>query len=89
MIALAAAGAFSATPAHAQQQARANPETALAEALSAACRQDAAAFANYFTVDNAAAYRALPGSQRTALMKRLVLLEDPGRPVTSTSAGGR
>jgi type II secretory pathway pseudopilin PulG len=89
MIALAAAGALSATTARGQQEARANPETALAEALSAACRQDAAAFANFLTSDNATAYRALPGPQRTALMKRFVLLEDPGRPLLSTSASGR
>ena len=61
------------------QQSPAEPEAALSEALSAACRQDAAAFANSLTSDNAAAYRALPGPQRTAIMKRFVLLEDPGR----------
>src|SRR5262249_19243754 len=30
-----------------------------------------------------------PAPQRTALMKRLVLLEDPGRPLLSTSSNGR
>jgi hypothetical protein len=34
------------------------------------------------------AYRALPVPQRTAFMKRFVLLEDPGRPLLSTSATG-
>jgi type II secretory pathway pseudopilin PulG len=80
---LASAGA-----ARAQQQATANAESALSDALSAACRQDSDAFANSLTSDNAAAYRALPGSQRTAIMKRFVLLEDPGRPLLSTSATG-
>jgi hypothetical protein len=84
---LVLAGTLSATIARAQQSP-ASPEVALSEALSAACRQDAAAFANSLTADNATAYRALPGVQRTALMKRFVLLEDPGRPLLSTRTNG-
>jgi len=85
----ALAGIFFPALAHAQQQqSAASPETALSEALSAACKQDSAIFANSLTSDNAAAYRALPGPQRTALMKRFVLLEDPGRPLFSTSTTG-
>jgi hypothetical protein len=72
-----------------QQQANANPETALSDALSAACRQDSPAFANSLTADNAAAFRALPGAQRTAMMKRFVLLEEPGRVLLSTSSNGQ
>jgi type II secretory pathway pseudopilin PulG len=87
-MAFAAAGLLSATAARAQQPVPASPETALSETLSAACRQDAAAFANFLTSDNATAYRALPGPQRTALMKRFVLLEDHGRPLLSTSTSG-
>ena len=87
-ILFAAAGLFSATVAHAQQPVPASPETVLSGALSAACRQDPAAFATFLTSDNAAAYRALPGPQRTALMKRFVLLEDPGRPLLTTSTSG-
>ena len=87
-IAFTAAGLLSPTIALAQQQVAASPETALSEALSAACRQDPAAFANFLTSDNATAYRALPGPQRTALMKRFVLLEDPGRSLLSAGAGG-
>src|SRR6266853_1750881 len=87
-MAFAGAGLHSATGAQAQQPLPASPETSLSVALSAACRQDAAAFANFLTSDNAIAYRALPAPQRTALMKRLVLLEDPGRPLLSTSATG-
>ena len=89
LLILILAGALSSANARAQQQAAANPETALSEALSAACRQDAAAFANSLTSDNATAYRSLPGPQRTAIMKRFVLLEDPGRPLLSTSTNGR
>jgi hypothetical protein len=82
----AAAGLLSATAGQGQQPVPARPEAALSEALSAACRQDAEAFASVLTLDNAAAYRALPAPQRKALMKRFVLLEDPGRPLFSTSA---
>jgi len=82
----AAAGLLSATAGQGQQAVPARPEAALSEALSAACRQDAEAFANLLTLDNAAAYRALPALQRKAFMKRFVLLEDPGRPLFSTSA---
>jgi hypothetical protein len=71
------------------QQNMPNPQTALSDALSAACRQDSLAFANFLTADNAAAFRALPGEQRTAMMKRFVLLEEPGRPLLSTSGEGQ
>ena len=74
--------------ARAQQQATANAESALSDALAAACRQDSEAFAKSLTAENATAYRALPGPQRTAIMKRFVLLDDPGRPLLSTSATG-
>ncbi|MBZ5659363.1 MAG: hypothetical protein LAO08_03070 [Acidobacteriia bacterium] len=73
----------------AQQPAAEGPATALSSALSAACKQDAATFADALTSDNAAAYRALPGPQRTALMKRFVLLDEPGRTLLSSSASGR
>ena len=90
LLALALIAALSQNARAAQQlQPAANPETALSDALSAACRQDSPAFALTLTADNAAAFRALPGAQRTALMKRFVLLEDAGRPLLSTSAGGR
>jgi hypothetical protein len=87
IIVLVLAGVVVAADARAQQSP-AKPEAALSEVLSAACRQDADAFANSLTSDNATAYRALPGQQRTAIMKRFVLLEDPGRPLLSTSVTG-
>jgi type II secretory pathway pseudopilin PulG len=70
-------------------QSAANPETALTAALTAACRQDDQTFAHSLTADNAAAFRALPPAQRTAMMKRFVLLEQPGRPLLSTSESGQ
>jgi hypothetical protein len=87
MLALVFAGAVLPARLGAQQRP-ANPESALTETLSAACRQDSAAFANSLTADNATAYRALSGPLRTAMMKRFVLLEDPGRPLLSTGATG-
>jgi hypothetical protein len=84
LTALLASGARAQT-----QPLAANPEIALTDALSAACRQDSPAFANSLTADNAAAFRALPGAQRTAMMKRFVLLEEPGRPLLSANGSGQ
>ena len=91
MVALAAAAALWVPGVRAQQQQQvgANPETALSDALSAACRQDSPAFANSLTADNATAFRALPRAQRTAMMKRFVLLEEPGRVLLYTSGNGQ
>lgn len=65
-----------------------DPVAGLADALSAACRQDHVAFATHLTAESAAAFRALPEPQQTALLKRFILLDDPGRPLLSTLAGG-
>jgi hypothetical protein len=66
-----------------------DPVEGLAAALSAACRQDHAAFATHLTAESAAAFRALPEPQQTALLKRFILLDDPGKPLLSNPAGGR
>jgi len=57
---------------------------ALAAALSAACRANEAQFENYLTVDNATAFRALPEEQRSAVLKRLSLADEPGKPLLSS-----
>lgn len=85
LLALCAPGASAQPP----PQAAANPEAALTDALTAACRQDDQAFSKSLTADNAAAFRALPPAQRTAMMKRFVLLEQPGRALLSTGANGQ
>jgi type IV pilus assembly protein PilA len=77
------------TRAQSPQQATTPPDTTLSDALAAACRQDSPAFGNALTAENAAAFRALPSPQRTAMMKRFVLLEEPGRPLFSTSNSGQ
>ena len=46
------------------------------------------AFAGYLTADNATAFCGLAGGTRTELMKRFVLLDDPGRPLLSNDAQG-
>jgi hypothetical protein len=89
LLALVAIAGLLAPGARAQQQASANPETSLSDALSAACRQDSPAFANSLTSENATAFRTLPGAQRTAMMKRFVLLEEPGKPLLSTGSNGQ
>ncbi len=68
--------------------AKSDPAAVLAEALSDACRQDHAAFATHLTAESATAFRALPEPQQTAILKRLILLDDPGRPLLSTGAQG-
>lgn len=64
-----------------------DPSQALQEALTAACRHDEAAFASQLASDNAQAFRVLMDDQRIALLRRMVLLEDPGKPLLSTSDG--
>jgi hypothetical protein len=71
----------------AQEEGRdSDPSSALVAALSAACRANDAEFANYLTADNAAAFRALPSEQRTAMMKRLSFADQPGKPLLSSDA---
>jgi len=74
--------------ARAQEAQETNPAAALTSALLGACRQNEAAFARYLTADNAAAYLKLPEEQRHELMKRFVLVADPGRPLLSSDAAG-
>lgn len=71
------------------QPGQRDPAAALADALAAACRQDHAAFATHLTADQAKAFLALPEPQQTAMLKRLVLLDDPGRPLLSNTDQGR
>jgi hypothetical protein len=61
----------------------ADPATALANTMVAACRANETEFANHLTAANAAAFRALPETQRSELMKRLSLSDEPGKPLLS------
>jgi hypothetical protein len=64
-----------------------DPAQALQETLTAACRHDEIAFASHLTTESAAAYRALTDEQRVALLRRMVLLDDPGKPLLSSFGG--
>ena len=88
VIALLAASCFLAEPALPQQTPPTDARDTLASVLAAACRQNDVQFSDYLTTDNAKAFRELPAPPRNALLKRLVLLEDPGRPLRSTDAEG-
>ena len=72
-----------------QQSPPASAEMALSDVLTAACKQDPSTCANSLTADNAAAFRALTPQQRTAMMKRFVLLDQAGRVLLSTSSAGK
>jgi hypothetical protein len=74
------------TPARAQDGHETDPATALSSALTAACRGNETQFANYLTADNAPAFRALPKDQRSDLLKRFSLIDDPGKPLLSADA---
>ena len=64
------------------------PAATLAQALTTACRQQAGEFAQYLPDVNAEAFRNLPQVQQHELMRRLVAVREPGRPLLSTSNGG-
>jgi len=86
MVAMALAllvAAMTPTPARAQDSGDADPATALADTLVAACRANEADFSSHLTTANAAAFRALPATQRNELMKRLSLSDEPGKPLLS------
>ncbi len=70
----------------AQDSDDATPSSALSAALAAACGANEVQFANYLTAENAAAFRALPDEQRTALMKRFSFLDAAGKPLISSDA---
>jgi len=65
------------------------PSLALRQALSAACRQDETEFTKYLTTRNAETFATLTAGARVALMKRFVLLNEPGKPSLVTGAAGR
>jgi hypothetical protein len=65
-----------------------DPTSALTGILSVACRQDTAKFPDYLTTNNSTFYRQLTPEQQVAILRRLVLLDNPGRALLSTRADG-
>jgi hypothetical protein len=60
------------------------PGAALVDALTAACKANEAQFANDLTIESAAAFRALSSDQRSELIKRFSLADEPGKPLLSS-----
>jgi hypothetical protein len=67
----------------------AGPTAALRDVLTAACSHDEAAFKKFMTARNTESFSRLTVAARTELMKRFVLLSDPGRPAISANPSGR
>ena len=65
-----------------------DPAGALTGILTAACQQDTAKFPEYLSPKNAAFYKQLTPTQQVAILRRLVLLDDPGRALLSTRTDG-
>jgi hypothetical protein len=85
----AAHGNDAATNAAASTKAPDAPTAALREALFAACSQSEQSFSKFLTTRNADTFAHLTPSARVSLMKRFVLLNEPGKPSLLPSASGR
>jgi hypothetical protein len=65
------------------------PSRTLRDALAAACEESETSFGRFLTAANAEAFAHLAPERRVALMKRLVLLDAPGRPEGVANPSGR
>jgi hypothetical protein len=65
------------------------PGGALGSALAAACSQNQAEFTRFLTARNQEAFSRMTAAARVALMKRFVLLAEPGKATISTNPSGR
>ena len=65
------------------------PTAALRDALFAACSQSEQSFSKFLTARNADTFAHLTPSARVALMKRFVLLNEPGKASLLPTASGR
>lgn len=65
------------------------PTAALRDALSAACSQSEQSFSKFLTTRNAETFARLMPPARVALMKRFVLLNQPGKPSLLPTGSGR
>jgi hypothetical protein len=66
-----------------------SPATALRDVLSAACSQSQVDFARFLTARNKEAFSRMTPAARLALMKRFVLLNEPGKATSSANPAGR
>jgi len=65
------------------------PAAALRDVLAAACAQDQKEFARFLTARNARSFARLSAPSRVALMKRFVLLDEPGKARVTENPSGR
>lgn len=65
------------------------PGSALSNALAAACSQSQADFTKFLTVRNKESFARMTPAARVALMKRFVLLDEPGKATISANPSGR
>jgi len=77
------------TPAPANIQVASGPAGALSQALSAACAQSPIDFAKFLTARNKQSFARMTRAARIALMKRFVLLSQPGTASTTLNPSGR
>jgi hypothetical protein len=75
------------TPTTATMQS--GPGSALSNALAAACSQNQVEFTHFLTSRNKEAYSRMTPAARVALMKRFVLLNEPGKATISANPSGR
>jgi len=69
--------------------AQSAPSSALSNALAAACAQNQTEFARFLTVRNKDSFSRMTPAARLALMKRFVLLGEPGKAAISANPSGR
>jgi hypothetical protein len=65
------------------------PSAALKDVVAAACSENQIEFARFLTARNKDAFSRMTPSARVALMKRFVLLNEPGKATTSINPSGR
>lgn len=65
------------------------PSAALKAVLTATCSQNQAEFVRFLTARNKEAFSRMSPPARVALMKRFVLLNEPGKPTASANPAGR
>jgi hypothetical protein len=68
---------------------RSGPGGALSNALAAACSQNQVEFTRFLTVRNKDSFSRLTPAARVALMKRFVLLDEPGKATISANPSDR
>ena len=79
----------SSAPAPSEIATAGGPSAALKAVLSAACSQNQTEFVRFLTARNKEAFSRMTPEARIALMKRFVLLNQPGKPSASANPAGR